>query len=50
MLYTLALVLFVLWMLGMVGTYTVGSFIHVLLVIAVALVIFQLITGRRATL
>jgi len=50
MLYTLALVLLALWLLGMVSGYTVGAFIHVLLVIAVVLILVQLITGRRATL
>jgi hypothetical protein len=50
MLYTLAVVLLVLWLLGMVSGYTIGAFIHVLLVVAVVLVLVQLITGRRATL
>ena len=50
MLYTLAVVLLVLWLLGMVSGYTIGAFIHVLLVIAIVLVLVQLITGRRVTL
>ena len=50
MLYTLAVVLLVLWLLGMVSGYTIGAFIHVLLVIAVVLILVQIITGRRATL
>ena len=50
MLYTLAVILLVLWLLGMVSGYAIGSFIHVLLVIAVVLVLVQLITGRRVTL
>ena len=50
MLYTLAVVLLVLWLLGMVSGYTVGAFVHVLLVIAVVLILVQLLTGRRATL
>jgi len=50
MLYTLAVLLLVLWLLGMVSGYTIGAFIHVLLVVAVVLVLVQLITGRRATL
>ena len=50
MLYTLAVILLVMWLLGMVSGYTVGAFIHVLLVIAVVLVLVQLITGRRTTL
>jgi hypothetical protein len=49
-LYTLAVVLLVLWLLGMVSGYTIGAFIHVLLVIAVVLVLVQIITGRRASL
>jgi hypothetical protein len=50
MLYTLAVLLLVMWLLGMVSGYTIGAFIHVLLVVAVVLVLVQLITGRRATL
>lgn len=50
MLYTLAIVLLVLWLLGLVTGYTIGAFIHVLLVIAIVLVLVQLITGRRVTL
>ena len=49
-LYTFAVVLLILWLLGMVSGYTVGAFIHVLLVVAVILLLVQLITGRRATL
>jgi hypothetical protein len=45
-LYTLAVVLLVLWLLGMVSGYTIGAFIHVLLVIAIVLVLVQLISGR----
>lgn len=47
MLYTIALVLIVLWVLGLVSAYTMGGFIHVLLVIAVIMVLLQLIQGRR---
>ena len=47
MLYTIALVLVVLWLLGLVGAYTIGAFIHVLLVIALVLVLFQFLRGRR---
>jgi hypothetical protein len=50
MLYTFAVLMLVLWLLGMVSGYTIGAFIHVLLVVAVVLVLVQLITGRRATL
>jgi hypothetical protein len=47
MLYTLAVVLIVLWLLGLVSSYTMGGFIHVLLVIAVVLVLLRIISGRR---
>ena len=47
MLWTIALVLIALWLLGLVSSYTLGGFIHVLLVIAVVVVILQLIQGRR---
>lgn len=50
MLYTLAVVLLILWLLGMVSGYTVGAFIHVLLVIALVLILVQVITGRRPAL
>jgi hypothetical protein len=47
MLWTIAVVLVVLWVLGLVSAYTLGGFIHVLLVLAVILVIVQLVQGRR---
>jgi hypothetical protein len=47
MLYTIAVILIVLWLLGFVSSYTMGGFIHVLLVIAVVLIVVQLIQGRR---
>ena len=47
MLETLAIVLVVLWLLGMVTSYTVGGLIHILLVIAVISILFRLISGRR---
>ena len=47
MLYTIALVLIVLWLLGLVSTYTMGGFIHVLLVIAVIMILVNLIHGRK---
>lgn len=47
MLYTLAVVLLILWLLGMVSSYTMGGFIHVLLVIAVVVVLVRVISGRR---
>jgi small basic protein len=48
MLYTIAVVLIILWLLGLVTGYTIGSFIHVLLVIAVIMILVNLIGGRRA--
>ena len=48
MLYTLAVILLVLWLLGLVTSYTLGGFIHILLVIAIIMVVVNLISGRRA--
>jgi uncharacterized membrane protein YtjA (UPF0391 family) len=48
MLYTIAIVLIILWLLGMVSSYTIGGFIHILLVIAVVMILVNLIAGRRA--
>lgn len=48
MLYTIAVILLVAWLLGLVGTYTIGAFVHVLLVIAVVLFLVGLLNGRRA--
>ena len=48
MLYTLAVVLVVLWLLGLVTSYTMGGFIHILLVIAVVVVLLRVISGRKA--
>jgi len=48
MLWTLFVILLVLWLLGLVTSYTMGGFIHILLVLAVIALVFQLITGRRA--
>jgi hypothetical protein len=47
MLYTIAGILVILWLLGIVSGYTMGSFIHVLLVIAVIVIVINLIQGRR---
>jgi hypothetical protein len=47
MLWTLALILFVLWGLGMVTAYTIGGFIHILLLLALISVVIQLIGGRQ---
>jgi hypothetical protein len=48
MLYTIAVVLLVMWVLGLVSSYTMGGFIHILLVVAVVMVLVNLISGRRA--
>ena len=48
MLYTIAVILIVLWILGFATSYTLGGVIHILLVIAVIMIIFQLVSGRRA--
>ncbi|MCF7818587.1 MAG: lmo0937 family membrane protein [Kiritimatiellales bacterium] len=47
MLGTIAVILIVLWLLGLVSSYTMGGFIHILLVIAVIVVLLQVIQGRR---
>ena len=47
MLETLAIILVVLWLLGLVSSYTMGGFIHVLLVIAIVLVLIRVISGRK---
>ncbi len=47
MLWTIAVVLIILWMLGLVTGYTMGSFIHILLVIAIIVVLVRVIQGRR---
>ena len=49
MLWTIAVILVILWALGLVSSYTMGGFIHILLVIAVIVVIFNIIQGRRIT-
>jgi len=47
MLWTIFVILLVMWLLGMVSSYTLGGFIHILLVIALVVLVIQLITGRR---
>jgi hypothetical protein len=47
MLYTFAVVLIILWLLGFVSSYTMGGFIHVLLVIAIVMVLVRIITGKK---
>jgi hypothetical protein len=49
MLYTIAVILVVLWLLGLVTSYTMGGFIHLLLLIAVIAVLYNIISGRRTT-
>jgi hypothetical protein len=46
MLYTIAVVLLILWLLGLVTSYTVGGFVHILLVVAVIMILVRLISGR----
>ncbi len=48
MLYTIAVVLVILWLLGLVSSYTMGGFIHVLLVIAIIVILVGVIGGRKA--
>ena len=47
MLYTIAVLLLVMWLLGMVTSYTLGGFLHLLLILAVAAVLIRIIQGRR---
>lgn len=46
MLYTIAVILVILWLLGLVSSYTIGGFIHILLVVAIVMVLVRLISGR----
>jgi uncharacterized protein DUF5670 len=48
MLWTVCVVLLVLWLLGLVSAYTMGGFVHVLLLLALLLVVFQMVQGERA--
>jgi asparagine N-glycosylation enzyme membrane subunit Stt3 len=47
MLYTIAVILLIAWLLGFVGIYTIGAFVHVLLVVAIVLFLVGLLSGRR---
>ncbi len=47
MLWTIFVILLVLWLLGLVTAYTFGGFVHILLVLAVVVLVFQLLSGRR---
>jgi len=49
MLYTIAVVLLILWVLGLATSFTVGGLLHALLVVAIIMVVYQLISGRRVT-
>jgi hypothetical protein len=48
MLYTIAVVLIILWLLGLVTSYSLGGFIHILLVVAIIMILVNLISGRRS--
>lgn len=48
MLWTITLILFILWVVGLVSSYTLGGWIHILLVLAIIVLIFNLLSGRRA--
>jgi len=50
MLWTLFVILLILWLLGMVSSYTLGGFIHILLLVALVVLIFRLLSGRRVAL
>ena len=47
MLYTIAVILLIAWLLGVVGTYTIGAFVHLLLIVAIVMILVGFITGRR---
>jgi hypothetical protein len=48
MLYTIAVVFIILWLLGLVGSYTMGGLIHILLVVAIIMILVNFISGRRS--
>lgn len=48
MLFTIAIILLILWALGLVTAYTLGGFIHILLVVAIIMIVVNLVSGRRA--
>jgi hypothetical protein len=48
MLWTIFVILLVLWLLGLITSYTMGGFIHILLVVALVVLVIQLLSGRRA--
>jgi hypothetical protein len=47
MLYTIAIVLIILWLLGLISSYTINGFIHILLVIAIIMILVRIISGRK---
>jgi hypothetical protein len=47
MLYTIAVILLILWLLGLVTSYTIGGFIHILLVVAIVMILIRVIGGRQ---
>ncbi len=47
MIFTIAIILIILWLLGLVSSYTLGGFIHILLVLAIIVILVRLIQGRR---
>jgi Family of unknown function (DUF5670) len=47
MLYTIAVILLIMWLLGLVSGYTIGAFVHLLLVVAIVLLLVGLVSGRR---
>ncbi|HZK39832.1 MAG TPA: lmo0937 family membrane protein [Clostridia bacterium] len=49
MIWTIAAILVILWLLGMITSYTLGGFIHILIVIAVVVILIKVITGRKIT-
>jgi len=50
MLWTIFVILLILWLLGLVSSYTLGGFIHILLVVALVILVFNLLSGRRTAL
>jgi hypothetical protein len=49
MLWTIAVILIILWLLGLVSSYTMGGFIHILLIIAIVVILVNVISGRRSS-
>ncbi|HSE49119.1 MAG TPA: lmo0937 family membrane protein [Terriglobales bacterium] len=47
MLWTITIILFLLWLFGMIGSYTLGGWLHILLVLAIIALVFNLVSGRR---